>query len=86
MTCITCHDVHQTQRDPKELSGRCLACHQEQSCKLFPKEGHALKGRCVDCHMPLQESNLIVSGLEGKEERALVRTHWIKVWPDSTRR
>lgn len=86
MTCITCHDVHQTQRDPKELSGRCLACHQEQSCKLFPKEGHALKGRCVDCHMPLQESNLIVSGLEGKEEKALVRTHWIKVWPDSARR
>jgi hypothetical protein len=86
MTCITCHDVHQTQRDPKELSGRCLACHQEQSCKLFPKEGHALKGRCVDCHMPLQESNLIVSGLEGKEERALVRTHWIRVWPDSGRR
>ena len=86
MTCITCHDVHQTQRDPKQLSGRCLTCHQEQSCKLFPKEGHALKGRCVDCHMPLQESNLIVSGLEGKEERALVRTHWIKVWPDSTRR
>lgn len=86
MTCITCHDVHQTQRDPKELSGRCLACHQEQSCKLFPKEGHGLKGRCVDCHMPLQESNLIVSGLEGKEEKALVRTHWIKVWPDSARR
>jgi len=86
MTCITCHDVHQTQRDPKQLSGRCLTCHQEQSCKLFPKEGHALKGRCVDCHMPLQESNLIVSGLEGKEEKALVRTHWIKVWPDSARR
>ena len=85
MTCITCHDVHQTQRDPKELSGRCLACHQEQSCKLFPREGHALKGRCVDCHMPLQESNLIVSGLEGKEEKALVRTHWIRVWPDSVR-
>jgi hypothetical protein len=83
MTCITCHDVHQTQRDTKELSNRCLACHQEQSCKLFPKEGHALKGRCVDCHMPLQESNLIVSGLEGKEEKALVRTHWIRVWPDS---
>ena len=80
MTCITCHDVHRTQRDPTELSGRCLTCHQEQSCKLFPKEGHALKGRCVDCHMPLQESNLIDSGLEGTEERVLERTHWIKVW------
>jgi hypothetical protein len=86
MTCITCHDVHRTQRDPKELSGRCLACHQEQSCKLFPKEGHALKGRCVDCHMPLQESNLIDAELEGTEERVLERTHWIKVWGNSTSR
>jgi hypothetical protein len=86
MTCITCHDVHRAQRDPKELSGRCLTCHQEQSCKLFPKDGHALKGRCVDCHMPLQESNLIDSGLEGTEERVLERTHWIKVWGKSTPR
>ena len=70
----------------KVLSGRCLTCHQEQSCKLFPKEGHALKGRCVDCHMPLQESNLIVSALEGKKERALVRTHWIRVYKDSLNR
>jgi len=86
MTCLTCHDPHRTQRDPTELSGRCLTCHQEQSCKLFPKQGHALKGRCVDCHMPLQESDLIDSGLEGTEERALERTHWIKVWGNGTSR
>jgi hypothetical protein len=86
MTCLTCHDVHRTQRDPAQLSERCLTCHQEQSCKLFPKEGHALRGRCVDCHMPLQPSNLIVSGLEGTEQRALVRNHWIKVYRDSTAR
>jgi hypothetical protein len=86
MTCLTCHDVHRTQRDPAQLSERCLTCHQEQSCKLFPTQGHALRGRCVDCHMPLQQSNLIVSGLEGKEQRALVRTHWIKVYGDSSAR
>jgi hypothetical protein len=40
----------------------------------------------VDCHMPLQSSNLIVSALEGKQERALVRTHWIKVYRDSLSR
>jgi hypothetical protein len=83
MTCLTCHDVHATQRDTKQLSGRCLTCHQEQSCKLFPKEGHALAGRCVDCHMPLQSSNLIVSELEGQAKQALVRSHWIKVYRDS---
>lgn len=86
MTCLTCHDVHRTQRDPTELSGRCLTCHQAQSHKPLPTEAKPLTGRCVDCHMPLQSSNLIVSALEGKQERALVRTHWIKVYKDSLSR
>jgi hypothetical protein len=80
MTCLTCHDVHTTQRDPKQLSGRCLTCHQEQSCKLFPVQGHALAGRCVDCHMPVQPSNVIVSALEGTQQREMVRTHSIRVY------
>jgi hypothetical protein len=83
MTCLTCHDVHRTQRNTVELSGRCLTCHTEQSCGLYPKQGHALVGRCVDCHMPQQPSSLIVSSREGKQERALVRSHWIKVYRDS---
>jgi hypothetical protein len=83
MTCSTCHDVHRTQRNTVELSGRCLTCHQEQSCKLFPKQGHALKGRCVDCHMPLQTSETLVSSLDGKKETVQVRNHWIKVYADS---
>jgi hypothetical protein len=82
MTCLTCHDVHTTQLNPVEMSGRCMACHQEQSCGLFPKRGHAIAGRCVDCHMPLQESNAIVSSFNGKEERALVRTHLIRAYPE----
>ncbi|MDB4899760.1 MAG: hypothetical protein JWN53_1568, partial [Gemmatimonadetes bacterium] len=69
-----------------EISGRCLGCHQEQSCGLFAKEGHALAGRCVDCHMPVQSSNLIVSSLEGKQERAQIRNHWIRVYLDETTR
>jgi hypothetical protein len=60
-------------------SARCVSCHQERSCGLFAKQGHALAGRCVDCHMPLQSSNLIVSDLEGKHSRAQIRTHWINV-------
>jgi hypothetical protein len=82
MTCVTCHDVHTQQRNPTELSGRCLACHQEQSCSLFAKRGHAIAGRCVDCHMPLQESNAIVSTFNGKQERAVVRTHLIRAYPE----
>jgi len=83
MTCATCHDVHRTQRDVRELSGRCLTCHQAQTHKPLPEQTQPLTGRCVDCHMPLQPSNLIVSALRGEKERALVRSHWIKVYPDS---
>jgi hypothetical protein len=86
MTCLTCHDVHRQQRNVAELSGRCLTCHQEQSCPLFAKQGHALAGRCVDCHMPLQSSKLIVSSLEGKQEQAQVRNHWIRVYPETANR
>lgn len=81
MTCLTCHDVHREQRDLAQLSGRCLTCHQERSCGLFATQGHALAGRCVNCHMPVQASRLIVSSLEGTEERAQIRTHWIRVYP-----
>lgn len=80
MTCLSCHNVHRQQRNVAELSGRCLSCHQEQSCGLFVERGRALAGRCVDCHMPLQASNVIVAGLEGKQERVQVRTHWIRVY------
>lgn len=86
MTCVTCHDVHRVQRDPGELSGRCVTCHQTLQHKPLPNQTQSLTGRCVGCHMPLQPSNLIVSSLEGKNERALVRTHWIKVYPDSVTR
>jgi hypothetical protein len=86
MTCSTCHDVHRTQRDAAQLSSRCLTCHVPRSCGLYPSRGTQLIGRCVDCHMPLQRSNTIISGHEGRQERPLVRTHWIKVYPASASR
>ena len=83
MTCSTCHDVHRTQRDVVQLSGRCLTCHTPRSCGLYPTRGESIVGRCVDCHMPLQRSNTIISGHEGRQERPPVRTHWIRVYPTS---
>lgn len=83
MTCLTCHDVHRTQRDTTELSQRCLGCHQEQSCGLFATRGHALAGRCVSCHMPVQSSKLIVSSLDGAQQQARIRNHWIRVYLDT---
>lgn len=86
MTCATCHDVHQTQRDVAALSGRCLTCHQLQSCGLYPERRGALVGRCVDCHMPALASNTIVSSYEGNLERPRVRTHWIRVYLETQAR
>jgi hypothetical protein len=80
MTCSTCHDVHRTQRDPVQLSGRCLDCHTPRKCGLYPARGQQIVGRCADCHMPLQQSRTIISGHEGRQERPPVRTHWIRVY------
>lgn len=86
MTCASCHDVHRPQRDLKELSGRCVACHRVESHEPVPAQGAELAGKCVDCHMPLQTSGTLVSNLQGTPETVQVRTHWIKVYPDSVAR
>lgn len=86
MTCSTCHDVHRTERDVTQLAARCLTCHTPRSCGLFPSRGEAIVGRCVDCHMPLQRSNTIISGHEGRQERPPVRTHWIRAYREATTR
>jgi len=83
MTCSTCHDVHQTQRDPSAFSGRCLTCHRADACGEFPKLKEKILGNCVHCHLPVQPSNVIISTLNGKQTRAMVRSHWIRVYPGS---
>jgi hypothetical protein len=85
MTCITCHDVHQQQRDVVGFSEKCLTCHKIESCGLFPQHGQELAGRCVDCHMPTLTSSTVISSSHGEKFRVKVRTHWIKVYPQSRR-
>ena len=83
MTCSTCHDVHQPQRDAASFSDRCLTCHTMKDCGMFSKQGAKIAVGCVDCHMPMQQSKAIVSDLNGKRIAARVRTHWIKVYPEA---
>jgi len=83
LTCFTCHDVHQPQRDAAAFSHYCLRCHQPSACGEFSKLKEKITSGCIDCHMPVQSSNLIVSNSYGKQTRALVRSHWIKIYPDS---
>src|SRR5262249_32266378 len=83
LSCSTCHDVHQTKRDPVALSERCLQCHRTDSCGEVPKRKETIIGHCVSCHMPVQASKLIISSSLGKQTKATVRSHWIKVYPES---
>jgi hypothetical protein len=83
LVCSTCHDVHQSQRDAAAFSARCLECHKPQSCGEYRTLKDKIVSGCVDCHMPVQASNLIISNSNGKQARAMVRTHWIKIYDDS---
>ena len=83
MSCSACHDTHETQRDPAVFSKRCLHCHRAEACGEFPELGEKLMGTCVNCHMPVQASNVIISSLNGKQPRAMVRSHWIKIYAGS---
>lgn len=82
MTCTTCHDVHTPQRDAASFAPRCLTCHGVESCRAFPKLGHAIDSLCIDCHMPLQVTGKIVTMVDGRTVRPMVRNHQIAIYPD----
>jgi hypothetical protein len=81
MTCSTCHDVHGTEQAAMAYSNRCLICHKSQNCGMAKTMGQKITGKCIDCHMPVEATNVIVSETAGKEVRATMRNHWIKVYP-----
>ncbi len=79
-TCGACHNPHEPEKAAAGYSTKCLTCHQPQQCGEFAKLGPKIADNCIDCHMPVQSSNLIVSELDGKQVKARVRNHWIKVY------
>jgi Cytochrome c554 and c-prime len=82
LSCSTCHDVHTTGLSPESYSTKCLSCHNWQSCGMSAKLGHQIVSECIHCHMPVEETNVIVSQTAGKVVRAKMRNHWIKVYPE----
>lgn len=80
MTCITCHDVHQAQRDVAYFSARCVTCHRVESCGRYKTMGTQILNKCVDCHMPLKESDLIVFDADGHQVKPRVRSHRIAIY------
>ncbi len=82
LSCTTCHDVHQAGQPASAYSLKCLGCHQRQSCGMFGKVSEQVLNRCIDCHMPVMQTNVIVSQTAGQVVRAKMRNHWIKVYAD----
>jgi hypothetical protein len=83
MTCSTCHDVHQSQRNLADFSQRCLSCHQIQTCGVYSRMGTAIAANCIDCHMPDLESKVVYIDVKGKKINPRFRTHWIKIYPEN---
>jgi Cytochrome c554 and c-prime len=81
MSCSTCHDVHAPEKTLAVYSVKCMTCHQWQSCGEAKRIGTAIRRNCIDCHMPMKQTAAIVSVTAGREVRASIRTHWIKVYP-----
>jgi len=85
MTCTTCHDVHTAERPAESYSAKCLGCHTWQSCKVSAKSGHQIVNDCINCHMPVEQTNVIVSQTANNVVHARMRNHWIKIYPEAQR-
>jgi hypothetical protein len=83
MNCSVCHDVHTTGQPAAAYSAKCLGCHQWQSCGEARKLGHSIVNKCIDCHMPVQQTNAIVSQTASQTVHAKMRNHWIKVYANA---
>jgi hypothetical protein len=83
MTCSACHDVHTAEKPAESYSAKCLACHNWQSCKVSVKLGHQIVNDCINCHMPVEQTNIIVSQTADNVVHARMRNHWIKIYPDA---
>jgi len=92
ITCINCHNIHENENGKiKIFSQRCMSCHSqghEKICKMTYEIGPSITENCIDCHMPKQLSHAVSVYLEGADvpTSALMRTHFIKVYPDETQK
>jgi len=69
------------ERAGATYSERCLGCHRWQSCGMARTMGGHIARNCIDCHMPLQETQAIVSITAGKVLHTSIRNHRIAVYP-----
>ncbi len=92
LTCSSCHNTHVTERDNMiEFSKRCMSCHNNPNhsfSKMTPSSGADIENNCIDCHMPARPSALITMKSQSQLTPipALVRTHYISIYPEETKK
>jgi Cytochrome c554 and c-prime len=80
MTCVTCHNPHQVQRDLAVYSQSCLRCHKAEQCGKFASMGAQIANNCIDCHMPLRKSQALFSNSNDQTLQLPVRDHDIAIY------
>jgi hypothetical protein len=80
MTCGTCHNSHEPEKVAASYTEKCLTCHQP-NCSLFPKLGASWQriAWIVTCRCKSPKRSSLPSAGQVKD---LIRTHWIKVYPE----
>jgi len=91
LVCTTCHNTHQQERGELTLfSQRCMSCHNTEHnsfCKFEGLTSSVLKTNCIDCHMPAKSKTLTVNlNQSSKQTPAIIRSHFITVYPDETKK
>lgn len=82
MSCSTCHDVHQPQRDLTWFAQKCLHCHETTRHPMADQIGGRMMADCIDCHMPNRKSRAIEINTPTKRVALYFRSHAIGIYPD----
>src|SRR2546425_1933097 len=81
MSCATCHNVHQQQRDLAWFAQKCVGCHQTREHPMGDQIGDRLMTDCIDCHMPNRQSKAIQINTPTKPFVLYFRSHAIGIYP-----
>lgn len=86
MSCSTCHDVHQPQREVTAFAATCRTCHEVDRHPMAAEIGDRMMTSCIDCHMPNRRSRAIEINTASTRFALYYRSHAIGIYPDVTAR